>query len=67
MICMFNYVIHSITINSRNMQIIAFRADKEFKTQLQYVAKKKGINLSALIKLYLNEAVKEDLVKIKKI
>ncbi len=43
------------------MAMIAFRTDDELKQQLEAIAENKGINLSALIKLYLTRAVKEDL------
>jgi len=46
------------------MAMIAFRADDEFKKQLDAIAENKGINLSALIKLYLKRAVKADLQEI---
>ena len=44
--------------------MIAFRADDEFRKQLDAIAENKGINLSALIKLYLKRAVKADLQEI---
>lgn len=46
------------------MLTIAFRSDEELKKQLQHLAKLKGINLSALIKLYLKQSIKKDLNEI---
>lgn len=43
------------------MSTIAFRADDEMKMKLEHIAKNKGINLSALVKLYLTTALKKDL------
>ena len=43
------------------MSTIAFRSDEALKRQLQHLAKSKGINLSALIKLYLTQSIKKDL------
>lgn len=61
---MFDNVIHCITFNSKNMSTIAFRADDELKMKLEHIAKNKGINTSALIKLYLTTALKRDLNEI---
>lgn len=61
---MYNNVIHSITINQLIMSTIAFRADDELKMKLEHIAKNKGINTSALIKLYLTTALKKDLNEI---
>lgn len=46
------------------MSTIAFRSDEDLKRQLQHLAKLKGINLSALIKLYLTQSIKKDLNEI---
>lgn len=46
------------------MSTIAFRADDEMKMKLEHIAKNKGINLSALIKLYLTTSLKRDLNEI---
>ena len=46
------------------MSTIAFRADDELKMKLEHIAKNKGINTSALIKLYLTTALKRDLNEI---
>ena len=46
------------------MSTIAFRADDELKMKLEHIAKNKGINTSALIKLYLTTALKKDLNEI---
>ncbi len=43
------------------MATIAFRADDELKKRLEIIADSKGITLSALIKLYLNQGMKLDL------
>lgn len=43
------------------MSIIAFRPEKDLKHQLEHLARHKGINLSALIKMYLKQAVIKDL------
>ena len=46
------------------MSTIAFRADNELKLKLEHIAKNKGINLSALVKLYLTVMIKKDLNEI---
>lgn len=46
------------------MTTIAFRVDETLKKQLEHLAKYKGINLSALIKMYLTEVSKRDLNRI---
>jgi hypothetical protein len=46
------------------MSTIAFRADDELRMKLECIAKNKGINVSALIKLYLTTALKKDLNEI---
>ena len=46
------------------MSTIAFRADDELKMKLEHIAKNKGINLSALVKLYLTTSLKRDLNEI---
>jgi predicted transcriptional regulator len=61
---MFDNVIHCITINQQIMSTIAFRADDELRMKLEHIAKNKGVNLSALIKLYLTTALKKDLNEI---
>ena len=43
------------------MSTIVFRLDESIKRKLQRLAKYKGINLSALIKLYLTKAMNHDL------
>jgi len=46
------------------MTTIAFKAEDEIKQKLLSLASSKGISLSALIKLYLTEAMKKDLSQI---
>jgi hypothetical protein len=46
------------------MTTIAFRSDESLRGKLEHLAKYKGINLSALIKLYLTKAVKTDLSEV---
>lgn len=46
------------------MTTIAFRLDEQLKKKLTSIAKNKGINLSALIKMYLTQSVKRDLNEI---
>ena len=46
------------------MTAIAFKTENHFKTALEKLAKLKGISLSALIKMYLMNAMKEELSQI---
>jgi len=46
------------------MTTIAFRANEEVRKQLEAIAKNKGINLSAVIKLYLTQGIKSGLNEI---
>ena len=46
------------------MASIAFRIDDNIKRQLEGLAKLKGINLSALIKLYITKKMNKDLNEI---
>ena len=46
------------------MTTIAFRANESMKQELEHLAKRKGINLSALIKMYLTEVSRRDLNQI---
>lgn len=46
------------------MTTISFKADTAFKKNLTTVARKKGINTSAFIKLVLTEKLEEDLSRI---
>jgi len=48
------------------MATISFKSDGEFKNTLETLAKKKGINTSAYIKLILTEGVNEDLSRLTK-
>ena len=43
------------------MTTIAFKTQEEFKTVLEKVAGLKGISLSALIKLYLTDRLRDEL------
>ena len=43
------------------MTTISFKAQDDLQKTLAFLAKKKGINLSALIKLLLTEALNEEL------
>lgn len=43
------------------MTTIAFKAEDSFKKKLHYLARYKGINDSALIKLLLTSSIKEEL------
>ena len=47
--------------NIKIMTTIAFRANDAMKKKLEYLAKHKGINTSALIKMYLTKSLKQDL------
>lgn len=59
---LYNYDILCITINFLiKMSTIAFRSNETLKKQLENLAQHKGINLSALIKLYLTKAIRKDL------
>ena len=46
------------------MATISFKSDDEFKYKIETLAKKKGINTSAYIKLILTHAVNGELVEI---
>ncbi len=46
------------------MSTISFKTDEDFKGKLEQLAKKKGINLSAYIKLTLTKGVNCDLSEI---
>lgn len=46
------------------MATISFKADEPFKEKLDSLAKKKGINTSAYIKLILTKGINEDLTEI---
>lgn len=46
------------------MSTISFKADDTFKQKLELLAKKKGINTSAYIKLVLTKGVNGDLVEL---
>ena len=43
------------------MATIAFRANESLKKKLEHLAQYKGINTSALIKMYLTKSLKQDL------
>lgn len=45
------------------MTTITFKADKKFKTTLDQIAKMKGINTSAYIKLVLTKSIKHDIAE----
>lgn len=45
------------------MTTIAFKAEDKFKKTVHYLAKYKGINDSALLKLLLTDSLKEELSK----
>lgn len=46
------------------MTTIAFRADENLKKELEHLAKRNGISLSSLIKMYLTKAKNHDLNEI---
>lgn len=43
------------------MSTIAFRVDENLKRELEHLAKRNGISLSALIKMYITKAKNRDL------
>ena len=43
---------------------VSFKADNELKSKLELLAKKKGINTSAYIKLVLTKGINDELVAI---
>lgn len=45
------------------MTTISFKADEKFKKKLEIIAKEKGINTSAYIKLVLTKEVNQDLAQ----
>ena len=47
-----------------NMVTITFKAQEELKELLEHVAKQKGVNISAYIKLVLNKALKKDMQEV---
>jgi len=53
-----------VLLSKLNMATISFKADDSFKKKLDTLAKKKGINVSAYIKLVLTEGINEDLTRI---
>lgn len=46
------------------MVTVSFKAEEEFKNKIDMLAKKKGINVSAYIKLILTKGINKDLVEI---
>jgi len=48
------------------MITVDFKSEKTLKDQLSFLAKMKGISLSALIKLYLNQSLCADVETLKK-
>ncbi|MBI4235532.1 hypothetical protein HY604_04500 [Candidatus Peregrinibacteria bacterium] len=44
------------------MTTVSFKADNELKNKLEFLAKKKGINTSAYIKLILTKGMDDDLI-----
>ena len=46
------------------MTTVSFKADDELKTKLELLAKKKGINTSAYIKLILTKGIDNELISI---
>lgn len=50
--------------NTKYMTTLSFKAEEDFKRKLQILAKQKGINMSAYIKLLLTHALKEELGRV---
>lgn len=53
-----------VLLSKQIMATISFKADDDFKKKLDTLAKNKGINTSAYIKLVLTKGVKTDLSEI---
>lgn len=49
---------------SKLMTTISFKSEDSFKAKLDILAKRKGINTSAYIKLILTKGVNDELIKI---
>lgn len=47
-----------------HMAVISFKTDDEFRSKLEALAQKKGINISAYIKLTLTQTMNGELVEI---
>ncbi len=48
-------------IQNKIMPVITFRSDDPFKDTVEALAKRKGINVSAYIKMLLTEGMRKDL------
>jgi post-segregation antitoxin (ccd killing protein) len=46
------------------MATISFKSDEEFKYKLGLLAKERGVNMSAYIKLLLTEAIQKELSRV---
>ena len=53
-----------VLLSIPNMPTISFKADDEFKKNLDWLAKHNGINVSAYIKLNLMKIIKKDMNEI---
>ena len=53
-----------VILNNTAMATISFKADDQFKKRLEMLAKSKGINISAYIKLNMTEAMNKELSRV---
>ena len=59
-----NTIISIVILSNIVMSTISFKTDDEFKRKLEAVAERKGINVSAYIKMCLTGTIRQDLSEV---